>query len=39
MALAPELPEIIRGKRGLFVRPLDQGKISVGDEVKVLKEG
>ncbi len=39
MALAPELPELIRGKRGLFVRPLDHGKISVGDEVKVLKEG
>lgn len=37
MALAPELPELIRGKRGLFVRPLDHGKISVGDEVKVLK--
>ncbi len=39
MALAPELPELIRGKRGLFVRPLDHGKLSVGDEVKVLKEG
>lgn len=38
MALAPELPEIIQGNRGLFVRPLEQGKISVGDEVKVVKE-
>jgi len=36
MALAPELPEIIEGNRGLFVRPLDQGRIAVGDEVKVL---
>ncbi|HIP50550.1 MAG TPA: hypothetical protein EYG94_00565 [Campylobacterales bacterium] len=33
MALAPELPEIIAGKRGLFVRPLDYGTIRVGDEV------
>jgi len=33
MALAPELPEIIAGKRGLFVRPLDYGTIKVGDEV------
>jgi len=39
MALAPELPDLIRGKRGLFVTPLDVGKISVGDEVNVLKEG
>ncbi len=39
MALAPELPDIIKGNRGLFVRPLDHGKICVGDEVNVLKEG
>jgi MOSC domain-containing protein YiiM len=38
MALAPELPELLRGKRGLFVRPLEYGRISVGDEVTVLKE-
>lgn len=38
MALAPELPELLKGNRGIFVRPLDHGKISVGDEVKVLKE-
>ncbi|HSR74673.1 MAG TPA: MOSC domain-containing protein [Sulfurovum sp.] len=38
MALAPELPELLRGKRGLFVRPMEHGKISVGDEVKVVKE-
>ena len=35
MALAPELPEIIEGKRGLFVRPLEYGRIVVGDEVTV----
>lgn len=39
MALAPELPELIKGNRGLFVRPLDHGRIAVGDEVNVLKEG
>jgi len=38
MALDPELPELLKGKRGLFVRPVEHGKISVGDEVKVLKE-
>ncbi|WP_309500213.1 MOSC domain-containing protein [Sulfurovum sp.] len=38
MALAPELPELLEGKRGFFVRPLEHGKISVGDEVKVDKE-
>ncbi len=34
----PELPEILKGNRGLFVRPVDYGRINVGDEVKVLKE-
>ena len=38
MALAPELPEIIAGKRGLFVRPLDYGTIRVGDEVTVHRK-
>jgi len=38
MALAPELPELLKGNRGIFVRPLEQGVISVGDEVKVLKK-
>jgi MOSC domain-containing protein YiiM len=36
--LAPELPDLIRGKRGLFVRPLDYGTISLGDEVKVHRK-
>ena len=38
MALAPELPDVLRGNRGIFVRPLDQGRICVGDEVKIVKE-
>lgn len=38
MALAPELPELLQGKRGLFVRPLEHGKITIGDKVKVVKE-
>jgi len=37
-ALAPELPELIQGKRGLFVRPLDYGTVKVGDEVKVHRK-
>ncbi len=35
---APEIPEIIQGKRGLFVRPVDYGLVEMGNEVKVLKE-
>lgn len=38
MALAPELPEIIHGKRGLFIRPLEQGRIAVGDGVRVHRK-
>ena len=37
-ALAPELPELIQGKRGLFVRPLDYGTVRVGDAVKVHRK-
>jgi MOSC domain-containing protein YiiM len=37
-AFAPELPELIHGKRGLFVKPLEYGGIAVGDEVSVVKE-
>ena len=37
-AFAPELPSLLEGKRGLFLSPLDFGRIEVGDEVKVLKE-
>jgi len=34
----PELPEIIKGNRGLFVRPVDDGRVNVGDEASVLKD-
>ncbi|HIP28624.1 MAG TPA: hypothetical protein EYG82_05550 [Sulfurovum sp.] len=37
-ALSPELPDILRGNRGIFARPLESGRLNVGDEVKVLKE-
>lgn len=37
-SLAPELPELIHGKRGLFVRPLDHGFIALGDEVIAHKK-
>lgn len=37
-AFAPELPELIHGNRGLFITPVEYGRISVDDEVKVLKE-
>ncbi len=37
-AFAPELPELIHGKRGLFLRPVEQGRVEVGDEVNVLEE-
>ena len=37
-AFAPELPELIQGKRGLFISPIEYGRIEVGDEVNVLQE-
>ena len=37
-AFAPELPDLIRGQRGLFVKPVDYGQMSVGNEVNILKE-
>ena len=37
-AFAPELPELLKGKRGLFVTPIEYGAMTVGDEVKVIKE-
>ncbi len=37
-ALAPELPELIHGNRGIYVTPMDQGRIEVGNDVTVLKE-
>ncbi len=37
-AFAPELPELIHGKRGLFIKPMEYGGIAVGNDVKVVKE-
>ncbi|MCH9813886.1 MAG: hypothetical protein K0U47_08070 [Epsilonproteobacteria bacterium] len=37
-AFSPELPEIIHGKRGLFVSPVEYGSIQVGNEVNIIKE-
>ena len=37
-AIAPELPELIAGKRGLFIAPLDYGQVQIGNEVKVITE-
>ncbi len=37
-SFAPELPELIAGKRGLFITPLDYGSLAIGNEVKVIKE-
>ena len=37
-AIAPELPDLIRGQRGLFVKPIEFGRIEVGDDVIVVKE-
>mgnify|MGYP001130454842 FL=1 len=37
-AFAPELPDLLKGQRGLFVTPIDYGGMAVGDEVKVIKE-
>ena len=35
---APEVPELIEGNRGIFLIPAEEGKISLGDEVKVIEE-
>ena len=37
-ALDPELPELLKGNRGIFIRPTEEGRLCLGDEVKVLKE-
>ena len=37
-AFAPEIPELISGKRGLFVSPIEYGTIEVGDEVTVIQD-
>jgi MOSC domain-containing protein YiiM len=35
----PDIPDIIKGNRGLFIRPVDFGHVAIGDEVNVVKEG
>lgn len=37
-AFAPELPELIHGNRGIFIKPMELGRVEVGDAVSVLKE-
>ena len=37
-AFAPELPELLKGQRGLFIAPVEYGGIAVGNDVKVIKE-
>jgi len=37
-AFAPELPDLIRGQRGLFISPIEYGGIAVGNDVEVIKE-
>ena len=37
-AFVPEATDLIRGKRGLFVTPVEYGGIAVGDQVSVVKE-
>lgn len=34
----PEAADLIQGKRGLFVKPVEYGGIAVGDEVSVVEE-
>lgn len=36
-ALAPELPELLEGNRGIFITPVDYGSVNVGDEVKIIE--
>lgn len=36
-AIAPELPELIAGNRGIFITPVDSGRVALGDEVRVLE--
>lgn len=37
-AFAPEVPELIRGKRGLFITPVEYGTVTVGDGVTIIQE-
>lgn len=35
---APELPELIQGNRGIYLSPLEYGRIAIGDSVRVVEE-
>lgn len=37
-AVAPELPELLDGNRGIYVTPAEQGTITLGDKVSIVKE-
>lgn len=37
-AFSPELPALIHGKRGLFITPVEHGRIQIGDNVSVVQE-
>jgi len=37
-ALSPELPDVLRGNRGIFARPVEEGRLCLGDEVVIIKE-
>ncbi len=37
-ALSPELPDVLQGNRGIFVRPVEEGRISLGDEITIIKK-
>lgn len=37
-ALAPEIPDLVRGNRGIIITPMEEGRIEVGSAVTVLKE-
>jgi MOSC domain-containing protein YiiM len=37
-AFAPNLPEVLENKRGIFIEPLEHGTIYVDDEVSILEE-
>ena len=34
---APELPELLQNKRGIFVTPMEHAVITIGNEVKIIE--
>jgi MOSC domain-containing protein YiiM len=37
-AFAPDLPEVLENKRGVFVEPLESGMVYVDDEITIIEE-